>query len=102
MDGSGGIALNGTEVAVITAMLSVLAGTIAALWFAYSQAMTKRIDSQAKRIDALMQILFSAIALVVRIFERADGRIITAQDQAELDSLRQELRSMGPSKEASS
>lgn len=64
---SGEVHFTGTEVAVITALLSVLAGTVGALWLAYSRAMQQRLDALVADRDALRGIAFEAIELVLQV-----------------------------------
>jgi len=90
-----GVGFTGQEVIIITGMLTVLGGTVAALWFAYSQAMQKRIDFQNDQVRMLQKTLLDTLTLLIQIFDRANGTIITAEDKAELNRLRIEIRERG-------
>ena len=93
MDSTSSLSLSGSEVMVLGGMLAVLTGAISALWFAYSRAMQQRIDTQQAYASRLQGIVLDALALVSRIFDKADGNVVTAQDKEDLRRLREEVRS---------
>jgi len=92
MTDGGGLTLGGTDLTVLAGMFAVLTGAISALWFAYSRGMQARIDTQVAQTQHLQQIVLSALALVIRIFDHANGHVITAADRAELDQLRAQIK----------